>query len=204
MRLSLNEVEVTLKKAAMGAGYATGLAEDTGRACFWLAERGLDAARAGAAALQSPAGGGGGELGDGCLRFAAARVVRDGPSALDLLLSGDASSVELEAADAPLLLVGLAGVAAAVHGVAWRLVHAAGALVIGGDGVDGAMPKPGAMIRLTRLAEATPTGIAPQTGGCEVGDADWAAITALAARLLVPESDASRQAGAGAGAIDND
>lgn len=66
------------------------------------------------------------------------------------------------------------------------------------------MPKPGAMIRLTRLAEATPTGIAPQTGGCEVGDADWAAITALAARLLVPESDASRQAGAGAGAIDND
>lgn len=206
MRVSLNEIEVTLKKATMGAGYAIGLAEDMGRACYWLAERGYDAAGAGLAALQSHPDGGQGRLdAGGCLRYDAARVVCDGPSGFDLLIAGDATSVELAGMDAPLLLIGLAGIAAAAYGGAWRLDHAGGAIIVSGEGVGGGtIPVPGDNIRLTRLKDAPASRSTRQTGGCDVADQDWSAITALAARLLVPESAASRQAGAGAGAIDND
>lgn len=206
MRVSLNEIEVTLKKAAIGAGFATGLAEDVGRGCGWLATRGFDAAGAGLSALQLPPGGSGGTLGaDGCARFTSARIARDGVSALDLLLAGEAVLAELDAVDSPLLLVGLAGIAAAAHGGTFRLDHSGGTLVVAAGSVMGdVMRGPGASIRLTRQAGGNAIAMPPETGGCEVVPEDWAAITALAARLLVPESTASRDAGAGAGAIDND
>ena len=41
MTYSLNEIEVTSKRAACGAGLDWGIAEDAGRAVRWLAERGL-------------------------------------------------------------------------------------------------------------------------------------------------------------------
>jgi len=40
--LSLNEVQVTAKKAARGAGYPWGLAEEAGYAVRWLCSQGLD------------------------------------------------------------------------------------------------------------------------------------------------------------------
>ena len=46
MSWSLNEVEVLAKKAAKGAGYSWGQAEDTGRAVRWLEARGLKGAAA--------------------------------------------------------------------------------------------------------------------------------------------------------------
>ena len=42
MTFSLNEVEVTSKKAARGAGYSWGLAEEAGKAIRWLCARELD------------------------------------------------------------------------------------------------------------------------------------------------------------------
>ena len=42
MNLSLNEVEATARKAARGAGYDWGLAEETGRAARWLCRQGID------------------------------------------------------------------------------------------------------------------------------------------------------------------
>ena len=37
MRLSLSEVETTIRKAAVGVGLALGLGEDAGRAAAWAA-----------------------------------------------------------------------------------------------------------------------------------------------------------------------
>jgi hypothetical protein len=45
---------------------------------------------------------------------------------------------------------------------------------------------------------------APPPGRCTISDDFAACLTRLAARTLVPESDASRRAGAGAGLLDND
>lgn len=42
MNLSLNEVEATARKAARGAGYSWGMANEAGRAVRWLCARGLD------------------------------------------------------------------------------------------------------------------------------------------------------------------
>ncbi|RTL69105.1 MAG: DUF3726 domain-containing protein [Hyphomicrobiales bacterium] len=42
MRLSFNEIEGTALKAARGAGFSWGLAEEAGFAARWLAERGFD------------------------------------------------------------------------------------------------------------------------------------------------------------------
>ena len=42
MSFSLNEVEVTAKRATRGAGYAWGLAEEASKATRWLSAQGLD------------------------------------------------------------------------------------------------------------------------------------------------------------------
>ena len=42
MTLSLNEIESTSKKAARGAGYSWGVAEETGKAVRWLCGRDID------------------------------------------------------------------------------------------------------------------------------------------------------------------
>ncbi len=52
MTLSLNEVEATAKKAARGAGYSWGLAEEAGKAARWLCARDLDGCKALAGLLQ--------------------------------------------------------------------------------------------------------------------------------------------------------
>ncbi|WP_299948093.1 DUF3726 domain-containing protein [uncultured Ruegeria sp.] len=44
MSFSLNEVEATAKRAARGAGYTWGVAEDTAKATRWLCTQGLDGA----------------------------------------------------------------------------------------------------------------------------------------------------------------
>ena len=46
MTLSLNEVEATAKRAARGAGYPWGLAEEAGKATRWLCSRDVDGCRA--------------------------------------------------------------------------------------------------------------------------------------------------------------
>ena len=51
MTRSLNEVEATAKKAARGAGYSWGMAEEAGKATSWLCARGLDGCKAMSALL---------------------------------------------------------------------------------------------------------------------------------------------------------
>ena len=52
MNLSLNEIEATLRMAAVGAGWPHGLAEDFGRAAGWLMARGHDVLAQALAALR--------------------------------------------------------------------------------------------------------------------------------------------------------
>ena len=46
MTFSLNEIEATAKRAARGAGYSWGLAEEAAKATRWLCARGIDGTRA--------------------------------------------------------------------------------------------------------------------------------------------------------------
>ena len=53
MRVSFSEIEVTLRKAALGAGIPLGLAEDFGRIGCWLAMRRVNPLPSGLAALDA-------------------------------------------------------------------------------------------------------------------------------------------------------
>lgn len=52
MTLSLNEIEVTVRKAALGSGLPLGLAEEAGAAATWLAVAGFPVEKLMASALE--------------------------------------------------------------------------------------------------------------------------------------------------------
>lgn len=214
-RRTLNEVETTVRKAALGAGLGEGLAEDTARATAWLAAHGLPSVETALEALGQDAAEaarqGARVVRDGSVaRFPQAAVAVAGPSALDLLAAGpDGTEAFLEAPDAPLLVLGLAGAAAIP-------------IVIDGDGQPLARIGPGGAwasegVReqrpsVVRLAGPIPTGaeqeglvpLRPSDASVAIAVDAWAALSALAARRLVPATDASRRHGAGAGERDTD
>lgn len=206
MRHSLNEIEVSCRKAAVGAGIPVGLGEDIGKAAAWLSARGFDGAGAAVNSIKAGMRLAAGEIGTDVVTFNAARAAIDGPTAMDFLLAKVAPSVVLTDVDAPLLIIGLAGVAAAesdvcidvevdgVHHVA--LVPDGLASVIGSE-IGGSL-----RLSLTnRVAKAVDN---PSTSGIEVSKDAWDLISELAQKTYVPETEASRLAGAGAGLTDND
>ncbi len=205
MKLSLNEVEMTMRKAARGTGLALGLAEDLGRAAAWLARVGQDGTGLGLAGLESTQVGGQGQVfPDGLVQFDAARVVRDCPSALDFLVaSGD--PVHMTDVDVPGLVAGLAGVVATEHYLRITLACAGhGDLIVEAGGLIGVLPMDRVDIVLTcEAAEKVETPTSPTKDITARADV-WERLSALAFKTYVPESEASRLAGAGAGLLDND
>ncbi len=210
MRHSLNEIEGVLRKAATGCGFPHGLAEDIGRAGAWLCARGRDGLGAGLAGVMAGRAAPGGMHYDACTRtFPDARVAWCGPSAVDLLQCAEAGDmVRLTGIDAPLLLVGFAGLAVRDTGISLRFSNGCDVLAgPGGLGMRGAMPSAGvdAALALTGAPERSRPGVSePLLDGIDADPALWAEALALAARTYVPASDASRATGAGAGDIDND
>ena len=231
MRLSLNEIEVTVRKAALGAGLPLGLAEDAGAIAAWLAAGGFPVAELMQEALASPHG-------------AKPRLVRAGhiyraaggarpcralcllPSACDLVLaaaSGGGSAVEA-VVDVPVLAVAQAAIACAGGAtplaveIEGRLRAASGA---GRTAIVGAVAElselRSAQIRIRpardedfAAASAHPTADLARArrsaleAGVRVEEAAWRGIVAWAALTLVPATAQSRERGAGAGLVDLD
>ncbi len=212
MRLTLNEVQLLALRAARGCRLHEGLCEDLARAAAWLCAAGLDGVGAGLAAMQAPGARQPAACGEhhGQWVFEAASAAVAGPSAIDLSIADCGRRVLLTRVDAPLLLLGHAGVAAHDYHCTLRLGDDRGqsALV-----ADGALAwddprSPGLSAERVHIehagADETPQRIAARVHGVEVDDADVAAIRVLAARVCVPASAASRTHGAGAGLVDSD
>ena len=214
MSFSLNEVDAMGKKAARGAGFDWGVAEEAGRAARWLCANGIDGVAALAAALSRA---------DGADPLTRAPVSLDGDwraesGELCPLMAGaalgDAATLwagtgkRLRRIAAPVLLLPFAALAARRLGgpvtLEWagaravtdgRALHVAGAaravMAARAEAVaasaGGALANPGPM-----LTRATPDR------------ADWAALSALAQRTYAPRTEQSRLLGAGAGLTDND
>lgn len=207
MIVSLNEIEATLRKVGLGTGWPFGLAEETGRAAAWLAARGFDGVGAALAALRcDPAPAMAERTGEGWT-IPRARAAAAGPSAFDLLATdAEGARMLLRQSDQPLLLVGLAAVAAEAYGGGYDLVFSGGGRAeVSADAavLSGPIPGPGADVVATRGAGPCAT-VAASPGGVEVEDRLWRRALAMAARSYVPSSDSSRARGAGAGLIDND
>lgn len=210
MMRSLNEIDTTLQKAAIGAGLPVGLAEEIGHAGAWLAARGHDGVRAVLMAIH-----------DGMstppipvkdsdrLVFSSARIAVCGPSAIDMLVGDDSvDEVLLLNVDSPLLIIGLVGGASQSYDLEMTIGFGNGskASLVAGDLVmTGPVPAAGtdAVITICQTVDKTPTNKIA-TRGVLVGDEIWHEADALAARTYVPSTKASHARGAGAGMLDND
>ncbi len=208
MRCSLNEIEMTLRKAGRGAGFPFGLAEDVAAAAAWLCANDRDGTGAALAALAA-----GYRPRPECtfarnaITFAATPVASVGPSVVDLLIAGGGrTKVRVSDIDAPLLLVGLAGSTAVASLADMRLEFDGGQAVeiSAAGGIKGSTDDLSAAATLgCNMREGVRDRPVVPIGGVEVNKAIWAEITALARKTYVPESATSLQ-GAGAGLTDND
>jgi hypothetical protein len=226
MRLSLNEVEVTVRKAALGVGLPLGLAEDAGAAAAWLAATGFPVVELIGAALETTSAEPRMERGDGIIRFlseeGACSVLRAGPSACDLALAaaGLGAGTAVEAVmDVPVLAVAQAVLASAGSGVALTIAAAGKPAAEVADGAPAFLIEPSALAALraerVRIAPAKAPGRHPPQSfraereaalgeGVSVDAGGWRRVQDLADRMLVPATAHSHERGAGAGLIDSD
>jgi hypothetical protein len=232
VRLSLSEVEVTTRKAALGAGFPLGLAEEAGACAAWLAAAGFPFAELMAAALLTDTPERPHVIRKGDVVELAGEGVcsalRMLPSACDLVIASANARrpISVEArVDVPALAIAQAALASA--GSAVPLAVAIGGvlsvvtrgenspLLFGSIATIAALRSKLVSIRL--MDESNPQ---PQHGpdafglegarvlaleqGVVADDHDWERVSRLAARTLVPATIQSREHGAGAGLIDSD
>ncbi len=222
MGLSLNEIELTGRKAVRGAGLPWGLAEDAGRAVRWLEMVGLPGMAWLAGLLV--------RTDYKCLDDWRVRVLPTGwgnvsgllsplvvgPSLSDsvpLCRQQNQSTITLQAVTCPQLCAGYLGITSLQTGIPVTLLWSHGSVHVEGDRVwyDG-MQGPDLdehSYDLTvdlrppdRLAHST-LGIA-RLGSRAVNDQVLGVLEALARRTYVKNTDMSRLSGAGAGLHDSD
>jgi hypothetical protein len=231
MNVSLNEIEVTSRRAAVGAGYPQGIAEDAGAALRWLCAAGLPGVEALLAALATPGepprtperndtiwtwrpATSGGRLSALLLGPSVAELVEAAPTA-------SPGRIVAEGLVAPLLLLPhaarLAGDGSIL--VEWHGSDGAARLLIHGSELALApgsvlLPVSPTEITMSLYPTAAPAGLAPTPAaasrraaiqqGVTIADAAWQALVVLAMLSFVPASAQSRLHGAGAGLVDDD
>lgn len=209
MTYSLNETQALCRKAARGAGYTWGLADEAGAAARWLETRGLAGLDALACLLEATAG--------QDLTCMTPRI--DGPWQADLplcpIIAGAAladhahllraAPVRLASTRCPLLLLPFVD-RLARHGavqVTWAGAHA----WLGPHGTHTDGPLGASNVAEVRITPGQAPGPAQQqvrlTRCCMSTDL-YFRLNTFAERTYAPATEASRLAGAGAGLTDND
>ena len=214
MTLALNEVDAMGKKAARGAGFSWGMAEEAGKAARWLCARGVDGVAALRLALAhvdgtDPPGRGPATL-EG--NWSAARgdlcPLMTGAALADAARLWVGTGKRIAAIVAPVLLLPFVAMAAGRAGrtiaVEWAGVRA---LTDGRDlQLSGAGPAVMAEVtaRVAVLTGGVLTDPRPIQTRANPRPDDWTELDALARRTYAPETERSRLRGAGAGLTDND
>lgn len=198
MQLSLNEIQVECRKAARGVGQPWGLAEETGHAVAWLAERGIDALPA----LLNCLG----------ISEASADPIAIGTEIADqaaiLASGGELAFAEIRR---PVLMLPFLARAARSIGRSVTIAHAGGTWSVGPDGKAPAILEEANHLavvtdvtcRAGELLSAMPSKRLP-TARLDIDGAVWQRLQDLAHHTYVPATEQSRLLGAGAGSIDND
>lgn len=191
---SLNEIQALAQKAARGAGYDWGLAEEAAQAVRWLLARNLPGADALLLACET-----GGRISSELCPLTAGCAWSDG-----LIEATDFAPRTLRS---PLLLLPfLAWTAQRTQTslcASWR----GAVFVLGPDAtvkMQGEMTNP--KVAEVTVSTAIPEGLEDVEEGhrASVDCAIYVALSELAGRTYAPATDASRQSGAGAGLTDND
>ncbi len=206
---SLAEIEAMARKAARGAGYPWGLAEEAGRGARWLCAWGQGGVEAVATHLGTLGGSepdlshqreetGGLHLTDAVLA---------GALIADHLAEGEASPIASGVILSPLLL-GIVGAASEVAGFRVDLSSPEGTYRLGKGGpvLMSEKAEPATIsVRVEQASgsETASSGSAKQWA-VSVDAAQWSVLEGYAHKTYVPATEASRALGAGAGLSDND
>ena len=202
MTYSLNEVETTAKRAAHGAGYPWGLAEEAGKAARWLVVQNIDGAAILAKVLVQELAG---ELDEHVPERAGS--VWKGEAELCPLAAGalvsDAATclthepMRLEAVLMPILIVPFAANAACRLGGTVRVIAGGAEAATDGSGLEirGAFPRAATDVTLC-LEDGRPIPCAGATRALPDAGA-WSALETLAFRTYAPATEESRRLGAG-------
>lgn len=209
MTMSLNEIESTSKKAARGAGYSWGLAEEAGKAVRWLCGRDIDGCAALAALLNevdaeelldwSPqeTGGEWRARKETLCPLCAGAVLSDHAEALQT------ATVCFNAVTQPVLMVPFAAMVAQQNDLTVRLVWSDVEATTDGDNVEltGAPPD-----RATQVTVSSGGGVRSPNRRRSRGEPApevWSALNQYAHRTYAPATEESRRKGAGASSLDN-
>jgi len=205
MSYSLNEVEATTKKAARGAGFEWGLAEEAGRAARWLCANGL---------------GGCGKLAE---YLAGNRCFppddlegswRSNQGDLCPLQTGAAlSDLALEIAKKPVSISNVAVPAILLPFAAWAALATELNMTLKIDGITATTD--GVTLCLSGEIPARAVSVVVSSGGtifaavprferAEPRAESWRVLSEFAHKTYAPATEESRLLGAGAGLSDND
>lgn len=212
MTYSLNEVMAQARKAARGAGFDWGMAEEAARAARWLCARGIDGCAILAGCLEAAMAGQlatAPQVADGAWRAPDARPLC--PIHIGAALSDRAASLAHPPAHlrigpvfAPALLLPFVAQIARQGDMALRVDANTASCIVTADGPDAANRFSSApqSINITH-ADARPTRIEPFHRATPDATA-WDMLTRLAHLTYAPATDASRAKGAGGDLPDND
>jgi len=209
MSFSLNEVEATAKRAARGAGYAWGIAEEAGKATRWLCAQGLDGPAELAKLLDM---GFAGSLDQHMPQDLTADWVGEkdlcpltcGAALSDYAKKWQADPLHLRRVAVPLLLLPfVAGAVRRQNAVATITLDGINAVT---DGTRLSYPDANAhradsvTVRTGGTLETT----RPRRTRATPDPASWDVLTNFAFQTYAPATEQSRLLGAGAGLSDND
>lgn len=201
--LSLSEIDALCRKAARGAGYPWGLAEEAGKAVRWLASYRLPGPELLAEHLSAAASAGRPNM-RGC-------PIMLGATLSDTALSiADGTPAALGHVARPLLLLAQAGLSAEalrvpleVRWTGFRAVCLPDGLWLGES--IGARAAIGDDVICARAVWDAGVAVrTPVAGSYRVNGDAWSVLESLARRTYAPASEASRQGGAGAAMLDSD
>ena len=202
MTYSLGEVEALSRKAARGAGFSWGMAEDVGKAVRWLCSWGLPGAEALAGFLDARHDAGGPNETSSPIWSAQSGTlcpITCGTAISDL--GALDAEVQLQALAWPLLIVPHVAWIAPKGSVSWP-----GSQLCWDDHVRLSGPL------LTDRADQVTLSTTTKSGGtacqkiqrADLDDATLSRLTRFAAKTYAPETEASKTTGAGAGLTDRD
>ena len=204
MDLSFSELKDLVFNACMGSNLPTGICEDLSSGVTFLESRSLAGSKELLNSLKcerhlpiSP------QKNGLSLIFRNARAIFEGLSAIDFLVSEVCDSVVLENVDSPLLLIGLASnytgvsfsffdnrkIFASLQNdeILWNQEHYKYSNVVE-----------------IRLKQSSLENMLRRCKRVLLDDTTFSDLSNLSSNMLVPESELSRERGAGAGNIDND
>ena len=190
---TLSEIRATCAKAARGAGCDWGMAEEAGLAARILESHDLPGVRVLARLLSEGAGCASCRAAGSACGLRALAALSDRLPVLD-------GAPPRGAVRAPLLLAAPVILLAREQGAAYMLTWEGAVLrcAPGGVSAEGAVDAPSAACVTLQPAPGIPAEPrAPDWRSRSIAESDWDRLERLAARTLVPETEASRARGAG-------